>query len=167
MNCFIMIRLKTNKNGSKKMYDKESYNIKSKCPVCGGLIFMNSVGNGDKCNNCGWDHSHLHDEFPDRVMCPNLISLNKAKKLYQEGKPLVPDFNDFIEGFNFYGEMEFVYKGITYGIASSETEIEFWGVNTEKNETFRNIKEFQQKAKIQGQLVKDIWNEVENVNWLQ
>ena len=147
---------------------KKRYNIKTKCPVCGNSIFTDSVGNADKCNNCGWDHSRLHDEFPDRVVCPNLISLNKAKKLYQEGKPFVPDFNDFIDGFNFYGEMEFVYKGTTYGLASIENAgIEFWNVNTGENETFKNIEEFKQKATIQGKLVKNIWNEVEIVNWLQ
>lgn len=150
------------------MHEEKIYNIQTKCPVCGDLIFMDSVGNGDKCMNCGWEHSKLHEEFPDRVMCPNLISLNKAKKLYQEVKPLTPDFDDFIDGFNFYGEMEFTYKGITYGLASVEDlGIEFWGVNTEKYETFKDIDEFQQMAKIQGKLVKDIWNEIENVNWLQ
>jgi len=150
------------------MYEEKLYNIKTKCPVCGNLIFVDSVGNGDKCPVCGWEHSKLHEEFPDRVMCPNLISLNKAKKLYQEGKPLIADFDDFIDGFNFYGEMEFTYKGITYGLAGVENlGIEFWGINTEKYETFKDIEEFQQMARVQGKLVKDIWNQIENVNWLQ
>ena len=51
-----------------------------------------------------------NQESPDRVECPNLISLNKARKLYKEGKAFLPDFNDFIDGYNFYGEMEFTYK---------------------------------------------------------
>ena len=32
---------------------------------------------------------------------------------------------------------------------------------------FKNIEEFAEKAKVDGKLVKDIWNEVENANWLK
>lgn len=150
------------------IYKEQKYSTKSICPVCGNIIFMDSVGNGDKFTNCGWDHSKLHDEFPDRVLCPNLISLNKAKKLYQEGKPFLPDFNDFIDGYNFYGEMEFTYKGVTYGLMGIANEgVEFWGMNANTYEIFKNIEEFAEKAKINEKLLKDIWNEVENVNWLQ
>lgn len=150
------------------MYKQHDYNIQTKCPVCNSLIFMDSVGNGDKCKNCGWDHSKIHDEFPDRVICPNLISLNKARKLYKEGKSFIPDFEDFIEGYSFYGEMKFTYKGITYGLMGTENEgVEFWGMDTDSYETFRDIEEFAEKAKIDGKLVKDIWCEVENADWLQ
>ncbi len=146
----------------------DNQKIQSNCPVCGNTIYLDNVGNGDKCTNCGWDHSGMHEEFPDRVMCPNLISLNKARILYKEGKPFTPDFDDFIDGYNFYGEMEFTYNGVTYGLVRSENKgVEFWGMNTDKYETFKDIEEFEQKAQIDGKLVKDIWNEVENANWLQ
>lgn len=62
------------------MYKQNEYNKKYVCPVCGNLIFIDSVGNGEKCQHCGWEHSRLHEEFPDRVMCPNLISLNKIRQ---------------------------------------------------------------------------------------
>ena len=32
---------------------------------------------------------------------------------------------------------------------------------------FKNIDEFTKKAKIDGRLLKEIWHEVENANWLQ
>ena len=131
-------------------------------------ILMGDGGNGDKCHNCGWVNSKLHEEFPDRVICPNLISLNKARKLYKESKPFVPDFNDFIDGYNFYGEMEFTYNGVTYGLMGIENKgVEFWGINTDIYEMFNSIDEFVEKAKIDGKPVKEIWNEVENANWLQ
>lgn len=150
------------------MEKEHRYNIESVCPVCSTKIFVDSVGNGDKCRNCGWVQNIGNLEFPDRVECPNLVSLNKARKLYKEGKPFIPDFNDFIAGYNFYGEMEFTYKGITYGLMGVENEgVEFWGINTNKYEKFKNIEEFAKNAKINGKLVKDIWNEVENANWLQ
>lgn len=150
------------------MYKTREYNIKTKCPVCNNVIFMDSVGNGEECPICSWEKSIIHEEFPDRVMCPNLISLSKAKKLYKEGKLFTPDFEDFIEGYNFYGEMEFTYKGITYGLMGVENEgVEFWGMNTDKFETYKNIEEFKRNAQIDGKLLKDIWHEVENINWLQ
>lgn len=142
--------------------------IKTKCPVCGNIIFVDSVGNGEKCSICGWHHSKLHEEFPDRIICPNLISLNKARKLYKEGKSFIPDFEDFIGGFNFYGEMEFIYHGTTYAVMGNENEgVEFWGINTDIYETFKDIDEFAEKAKINGKPIKDIWGDVENANWLQ
>lgn len=144
------------------------YTIETKCPVCGNIIYIDSVGNGDRCVNCEWDHSKIHEDFPDRVMCPNLISLNKARKLYKEGKALLPDFNDFIDGYNFYGEMEFTYKGVTYGLMGNVNEgVEFWGMNTDMYEVFDNIEDFAHNAKIGNEYVKDIWDKVENANWLQ
>lgn len=150
------------------MYKKHEYNIKSLCPVCGHSVMIDEIGNGDNCPHCGWVQNIGNLEYPDRVECPNLISLNKAKKLYQEGKPFTPDFEDFIGGYNFYGEMEFTYKGITYGLMGIENEgVEFWGINTDIYQLFKNIEEFAEKAKVDGKPIKDIWNEVENANWLQ
>ena len=64
--------------------------------------------------------------------------------------------------------MEFTYKGITYGLMRAKNVgIEFWGMNTDKYEIYKDIVEFEQKAQINGKLVKDIWHEVENANWLQ
>ena len=147
---------------------RETYILKSKCQVCGNIVYVNECGNGDACPNCSWIQSEIYEEFPDRVVCPNLIPLNKAKKLYKEGKPFTPDFDDFISGYNFYGEMEFTYKNVVYGLMGITNEgVEFFNTNTGECEMFKNIEEFEQKAQINGQLVKDIWNEVTNADWLQ
>lgn len=45
--------------------------------------------------------------------------------------------------------------------------VEFWGMNTDKFETYKDIEEFKRNAQIDGKLLKDVWHEVENVNWLQ
>lgn len=64
--------------------------------------------------------------------------------------------------------MEFTYKGITYGLMGVENEgVEFWGMNTDKFETYKDIEEFKRNAQIDGKLLKGVWREVENVNWLQ
>ena len=149
-------------------YNIHEYNIQTKCAVCGHSVLVDEIGNGNECPKCGWVQNISNLEFPDGVECPNLISLNKARKLYKEGKSFTPDFDDFIAGFNFYGEMEFTYKGTTYGLMGVENVgVEFWGMKTDKYETFKDIEEFKQKAQIDGKLLKDIWHEVENANWLQ
>ena len=148
------------------MEDIYSKIFKKKCAVC-GHVYMADVYDQGECLDCGWYNGSMYCEFPDRVMCPNLISLNKAKKLYREGKPFLPDFDDFIDGFNFYGEMEFAYKGTLYGLMDTDEGVEFFKVNGEYFEIFKDIEEFQQKAQINGKHLKEIWNEVENVNWLQ
>ena len=64
--------------------------------------------------------------------------------------------------------MEFTYKGITYGLMGIENEgVEFWGINTDIYQMFKNIEEFAEKAKVDGKSIKDIWCDVENANWLQ
>lgn len=149
-------------------YKTQENNTQSKCAVCGHSIMVDEVGNGDNCINCGWVQNIGNLEFPDRVECPNLVSLNKARKLYKEGKPFTPDFDDFINGYNFYGEMEFTYNGITYGVMGVENVgVEFWGMNTDKYEIFKDIDEFKQKAQIDGKLLKDVWHNIKNANWLQ
>lgn len=79
-------------------------------PVCNCAIFVDSNGNGNECPNCSWAKNALSKEYPDRVICSNLISLNKAIRLYKECKPFTLDYDDFIDGYNFYGEMEFTYQ---------------------------------------------------------
>ncbi len=146
-------------------YDKKN---KKMCNVCGAEVYVDSVGNGDECPNCNWVNCEYYEEFPDRVMCPNLISLNKAKKLYAEGKPFLPDLDDFIGGLEFYGEMEFSYKGINYGVTRVKNDaVDFWIVNGGTIELFKSSEEFKNKAKIGGELLRNIWQDVENAGWLQ
>ena len=146
-------------------YDKINKKI---CDVCGTEVYVDSIGNGDECPNCSWVNCAYYEEFPDRVMCPNLISLNKAKKLYADGKPFLPDLDDFIGGLNFYSEMEFTYQGINYGVTRVQNDaIDLWIFNGGTVELFKDSEEFRDKAQINGKLLKDIWNEVENANWLQ
>ena len=146
-------------------YDKINKKI---CDVCGTEVYVDSIGNGDECPNCSWVNCAYYEEFPDRVMCPNLISLNKAKKLYADGKPFLPDLDDFIGGLNFYGEMEFTYQGINYGVTRVQNDaIDLWIFNSGTVELFKDSEEFRDKAQINGKLLKDIWNEVENANWLR
>ena len=38
----------------------------------------------------------MNEQNPDDVVAPNLIPLNKAKKLYLKKEPFLPDIYDFI-----------------------------------------------------------------------
>ena len=146
-------------------YDKINKKI---CDVCGTEVYVDSIGNGDECPNCSWVNCAYYEEFPDRVMNPNLISLNKAKKLYADGKPFLPDLDDFIGGLDFYGEMKFTYQGINYGVTRVQNDaVDLWIFNGGTVELFKDSEEFRDKAQINGKLLKDIWQEIENANWLQ
>lgn len=141
--------------------------FKTKCPVCQSLTLKDQFGCG-KCENCGWEIDKISKQCKNSVIYPNLISLNKAKKLYQDGKPFKPDLNDFLEGLYFYSEMEFYYKGLNCCVfltSDTNKKIEF-GWSPENVYYFSDKEDFIQNAKINDKFVKDIWDKVENPNYL-
>lgn len=145
-------------------YDKI---FEKKCDVCGKTLLASKTGNGE-CQYCGWYNNRLGETNENEVIFPNLISLNKARRLYQEGKPFLPDLDDFIGGLDFYGEMEFTYQGINYGVTRVQNDaVDLWIFNGGTVELFKDSEEFRDKAQINGKLLKDIWQEIENANWLQ
>ena len=89
--------------------------IQAPCQVCGKSVLIDPYGNGF-CENCGWVQNREYDKYPDDVRYPNIVSFDKAKRLFAEGKPLSPSFEDFIDGLKFYKEMQFDYDGKTYGV---------------------------------------------------
>ena len=76
-----------------------------KCEVCKKTIDVDIYKQG-KCPYCGWWNCFLNEENPNIIAMPNLISLNKAKQLYSEGKPFEPDLGEFIEALHNYSEMQ-------------------------------------------------------------
>lgn len=86
-----------------------------RCDVCGNIVAIDQFGDGE-CKNCGWEQDKFVVDHPDVVMYPHLISLNKAKKLYSQGKAFLPDFNDFIEALYMYSEMLFKHDGTLYEV---------------------------------------------------
>lgn len=53
-------------------------NLKTKCAVCG-----NEIDRFDICDICDWQDDGLDSRDPDKAIGPNKISLNEAKKHYQ------------------------------------------------------------------------------------
>lgn len=143
---------------------------KTKCPVCEAKCLKDQYGNGE-CQNCGWRLDKFANKFKNRVIYPNLISLNKAKKLYSEGRPFEPNLDDFVEVLFFYSEVQFKYKNMYYEvILASENDEEIIKMNdfNGKNlQTFKTKEDYINNAKIDGKLLKDIWEETTERDWLQ
>ena len=144
----------------------EKIDVKA-CDVCGKPVTIDQFGYGD-CKNCGWIQDPARLKSPDRVEYPNRISLNKAKMLYKQGKKLEPDFDDFIAGLEMYSEMEFTYNNKSYGVFLYEdNQVEFFeNENPENLQVYSNATEFKQKANINGKLLKNIWQDVKNPDFM-
>lgn len=141
-------------------------NILKNCHICRKSVLVDEFGNGE-CEHCGWRQSRDDGEHPDRVIYPNLVSYDRAKQLVHDGKPLNPQFEDFIEGFLYYGEMQFNYKSKTYGLVRPGGEIEFYEWNILKGfQTYKTIEDFIEKSNINGALLKDIWHEIEKPDYM-
>ena len=141
----------------------------SKCSVCGYPVMADEYNNGDDaCLKCGWRQDGASIEISD-MPSPILISLDKARQLYKEGRPLKPDFADFIEAYEMYGEMQFCYNKERYGMNKMGGVVNFFSCDKKPNlnVTFATVEEFAAKANIGGVLLKDLWTEVENPYWLQ
>ena len=134
------------------------------CDVCGKIVSIDQFGFGD-CENCGWCQDKSRLKNPNTIMYPNLVSLNKAKRLYKNGEPLIPDFDDFIEALFMYSEMMFQYNNIEYVVYLQQNNIVLNYQN--KVEKYKNKEDFKNNAKINGVLLKEIWKDVKNANYLQ
>ena len=139
--------------------------IEKKCVICGNSVLTDIYGQG-RCFHCNWYNDVMDEENENEVIFPNKVSLNKAKKLYQEGKPFSPDLNDFMEMLYFYSEVEFWYKGLNCCVSLREdNKIEFgWSPNNVYY--FANKNDFIKNAKIENEYVKDIWDKVENPKYI-
>lgn len=144
---------------------------KKECEVCSQIIDVDVYGQGG-CPNCGWWNCFLNEENPSRITMPNLVSLNKAIKLYKEGKPFEPNFDEFIEDLHSYGEMQFVYNGVLYAVElvcdeDKKTKIQLFNSQTKQSQFFENGNEFKNNAKIGSEYLRNIWEQTTDRYWLQ
>lgn len=140
------------------------------CEVCGKILKKDIYGQGE-CPFCGWKNCFLNAEDPDYVAYPNLISLNKAKKLYSEGKPFEPNLDEFIEALYYYSEVQFKYNNKFYGVILTDNQdnevIEMFEIDSNISQIFENKEDFENNAKINGKYLKDIWDKTTDRYWLQ
>jgi len=138
-----------------------------KCVVCQKVINTDQYGNGE-CFNCGWYNNELGEENENKVVFPNSVSLNKAKKLFKDKEEIKPNFDDFVQMFLFFGEVEFEYKSKSYVMTRSNNDgkIEY-GCCPEDVCYFNSIDEFKENSKtFDGKFLKDVWNNVENPKYM-
>ncbi len=142
----------------------EKIEIKS-CDVCGNLVAIDQFGYGD-CEKCGWCQNVANVKYPNIVTYPNMISLNKAKKLFSQGKPLKPDLTDFIEALFMYSEMTFTYNGEDYEVFIRQDDIIIF-CSEKMQQEYKTKSEFFEKANVDGKLLKDVWKDVTNADYMQ
>lgn len=144
---------------------------KKHCEVCNKIIDVDIYKQG-KCPFCGWWNCILNEENPDIIAMPNLISLNKAKRLFNEGKPFEPNLDEFIEGLHNYGEMQFEYKDIYYAVEliyneNKTLKISLYNSQTKEVVLFDDDTDFKNNAKIGNEYIRDIWEQTSDRYWLQ
>jgi len=150
-----------------KSFD-ELFDTLAKCNVCANPILIASSFGGSKeaCKRCGWKQERDDFDYAESVRYPNLVSLDRAKLLYAKGRKLSPNFEEFLDAFRSYGEMEFWYRDKRYGLTKPRDKYEFFEVDAIPYQAFDTIDEFVESAHINGILVKDIWDKVEKPYWL-
>ena len=151
--------------GMKDYYEKD---IIKKCDVCGNVVADDSFGNGT-CERCGWVQGVVYESHPDIVTYPNMVSLNKAKMLYSERKPFTPSLEDFLDALFMYSEVVFNYANEVYEVflsGGADEDIIVFASERFRQE-FCSRDEFKNRANIDGKLLKDIWRDVTNANYMQ
>ena len=134
-----------------------------KCDVCGNEVIIDRFGNG-KCKNCGW-----HNEDSKFTVCanyPNMVSLEEAKELYRQGKKLLPTFAGFLDIVSRGFEMVLWYRGKKYGAMKYRGKYDFYLWDSEENfQEYTTIEELGEKANIDGELLKDIWDKIKRIEY--
>ena len=144
--------------------------IYTKCDVCGNNVFVDDYGNGHACSRCGWRQSEEAFNNPDVAGIRNIPSLNNAKKQYKEGKSaILANYNDFMMAFENYGELEFTYNNIRFGVVFDDTTNQIVLLNIKNNhkQYYSNIDDFFKNANIGGVYLKNLWKNVTNTDFLQ
>ena len=97
-----------------------------------------------------------------------LVSLSHEKEQYKQGLPFKADFDEFIRELFFYSEMLFDYKQTTYEVflkGDEESDMIVFCCTDFQQEYFSE-KYFREKANINGDLLKDIWDEVQHPRFM-
>jgi len=153
---------------TKSIYDDI---FEKECSVCGKVIHKDVYEQGD-CPYCKWKNNNFADINPNNVIYPNLISLNRAKQLFREGKSLEPNLDEFIHALHGYSEMQFEYKGVYYAVEliydeNKTLKIRFYNSQTKKSIFFDDDTDFKNNAKIGDEYIKDVWEQTSDRYWLQ
>jgi hypothetical protein len=147
-------------------YDKDQM---VKCSICGKVALQDQYGNGE-CKNCGWKFSKDEVSWEKKlgISYPMLVTPTTAREQYKQGKPFKATFEEFVNGLYFYSEMTFMYKGKYYGtFLYKNGDIEFFQNKVpESIQKYKSREEFVSSANINGVLLKDMWDKIENPSFM-
>ena len=151
------------------MKEKIRYEICS-CEICGHPVVNYESGVCMRCEKCGWQGGGDNIEFEQQwgISYPMLVSLSHAKEQYKQGLPFKADFDEFIRELFFYSEMLFDYKQTTYEVflkGDEESDMIVFCCTDFQQEYFSE-KDLREKVNINGDLLKDIWDEVQHPRFM-
>jgi len=148
----------------------DNFKMQAKCDVCGNKITVDNYGDGNNCPVCGWRQSEESFNHPDVAGIRNIPTLNNAKRQYKEGKSaILANFEDFINALDNYGELEFTINGMRFGVLFDDKSNNYVLLNIENNQKqyYSSIDNFARTSQIDGVLLKTLWNNVTNTDFLQ
>lgn len=140
------------------------------CEICGYPVVHYEYGFYQDCPKCGWrrDSDNIELEQQWGISYPMLVSLSRAREQYKQGLPFKADFDEFIRELFFYSEMLFDYKQTTYEVflkGDEESDMIVFCCTDFQQEYFSE-KDFREKVNINGDLLKDIWDEVQDPRYM-
>ena len=126
-----------------KFFDYDDPYVKdqiTKCSICGSIAVQDQYGNGE-CRTCGWKFSKGEVELEQKagVSYPMLVTPTTAREEYKKGLPFKATFKEFVNGLYFYSEMLL---------------------------EFQTRQDFENNAQINGILLKNLWDKVENPTFM-
>lgn len=134
-----------------------------KCSICGEPVKVDQWGNG-KCKNCGWNQNLDCETFPDAINPPNFVSLNKAKKLYNNEKPFLPTYDEMLKLVERGLDLSFVYNKVRYQL-DLHNSFTIWKVSTKEFKEYKDFKDFSENLTIENVLLKDVWHKIKSLRY--
>ena len=173
MACYIR-HYKKNDKGEWEEFEPPKEDIETKCSICGSKAFKDLYVNGH-CDNCGWIFERDEVEFEKSrgISYPMLVTPTTAREQYKQGKPFKATFEEFLNGLFFYSEMLFEYNNKTYEVflkakkdSQSDDDYNIIFCCEEFHQEYKSREEFENKANINGILLKDMWDKIEKPSFM-
>ncbi|MBO5394297.1 MAG: hypothetical protein J6A28_00105 [Clostridia bacterium] len=141
--------------------------VEATCSICGRHCLKDQYGNGE-CENCGWQFERDEESLEKArgISYPMLVTPTTAREQFKKGLPFKATFNEFINGLYFYSEMQFEHDNIMYEVYFEHDEKIIF-CSSEMIQEYSSREDFQNNAHINKRLLKDIWHEVKNPNFMQ
>lgn len=139
--------------------------IEKNCDVCGNPIKTTEYGGGI-CKKCGWMDDTHQRKYPDCKNANNLISLDRAKLLWSEGKKLLPSFDELIDMMGRGFEFQFKFRKHKYMILLDDDDR--WQLiceDTGAEQIFDSVDLFKDNATINDISLHTCWSEVSFVDY--